>query len=64
MPDTETIGYAEAVRLADALSGLSGGGSVAERVAALEAQGRTAGRLIRAMLRQANRGDYWKLPED
>jgi hypothetical protein len=66
MPEqsSEFMSQKEAVAFADELAGYGGKQSVAARVATMERQCRKAGRLIKAMLRQTNRGDFWKLPPE
>jgi hypothetical protein len=61
---SEFMNHREAVALADELTGWGGKQSLATRLAAIEAKCRRAGRLIKAMLRQTNRGDVWKLPPE
>jgi hypothetical protein len=61
---TEFMSHKEAVALADDLAGSGGKHSLATRLATAEAKCRKAGRLIQAMLRQTNSGDFWKLPPE
>jgi hypothetical protein len=66
MPEqsSEYMSQREAAALADELTGYGGKQSVAARLAMMERQCRRAGRLIKAMLRQTNSGDIWKLPPE
>jgi hypothetical protein len=61
---SEFISHKEAAALADELARFGGKHSLATRLAAIEAKCRRAGRLIKAMLRQTNSGDIWKLPPE
>jgi hypothetical protein len=61
---TEFMSHKEAIALADELAGFGGKHAPARRLATVEAKCRKAGRLIQAMLRQTNSGDFWKLPPE
>jgi hypothetical protein len=61
MPTEMTFKQAHA--LADRLSSRGVEATLAQQVDVLETEARTAGRLIRALLRQAHTSDRWQLPE-
>jgi hypothetical protein len=61
---SEFMSQKEAAALADELAGYGGKQSLATRLTMIEAKDRRAGRLIKAMLRQTNHGDLWKLPPE
>jgi hypothetical protein len=58
------LDYRQAAKLADDLAQHGERLSVSQRVATMERQCRLASRLIRAMLRQVNSSDNWKLPDE
>jgi hypothetical protein len=57
------LDFRQAEQLADDLASY-GQHTSSAHVARMERQCKQASRLIRAMLRQANRGDNWRLPDD
>jgi hypothetical protein len=61
---TEFMSHREAAALANELAGFGGKLSLATRLTMIEGKCRKAGRLIKAMLRQTNSGDIWKLPPE
>jgi hypothetical protein len=61
MPDITEVSHHEAQALADSLTRIGTGEPLGVRVTTLEVQARTAGRLIRAMLRQTHASDHWRL---
>jgi hypothetical protein len=61
---TEFMSHKEAATLANELAAWGGKQSIATRLAAIESKARRAGRLLKAMLRQTNHGDVWKLPPE
>jgi len=64
MPASTYMTTREATQLADRLAEHGGAQSMAMRIATLEAQARTASRLIRAMLRHMNASDVFELPPE
>ena len=58
------LDYRQVGKLADDLAQLGGRLSVSQRVATMERQCKLASRLIRAMLRQVNPSDNWRLPPE
>jgi hypothetical protein len=62
MPTRETVTVPQALELAARLTKPGAGATLAEQVAALETDGRQAGRLIRVMLRQIHSSDVFDLP--
>jgi hypothetical protein len=60
---TTTMTYSDAERLAERLARQGASHTVAEHVAAMQAEAAAASRLIRAMLRQVHSSDVFALPE-
>jgi hypothetical protein len=58
------LDYRQATDLAAELAGYGGRLSVVPRVETMERKCRLAARLIRAMLRQVNSSDNWRLPDE
>jgi hypothetical protein len=65
MPESTThMSAKEAAVLADDLSRYGGPQSVTSHIGTMETQCRLASRLIRAMMRQVNSSDIWRLPPE